>query len=475
MDRLSPLDTAFLDAEDADRHVNMAIASVAVIEGPPPSQDEYVRGVGAVLASIPRARQKVRRVPGDLGLPIWVDDPNFDPGYHFRRTALPAPGDDAALSTLVARIMSQRLDRDRPLWESWVIEGLAGGRWAVLTKVHHCLADGVSGTQLYGMIFSASPDTAHVSVSYQPTETDPGAVRLLVTALGDLARSPVEQLRLLTRALRSPDRVVDLARGLAELVGVVRPASPSSLSGSIGQARRYGMARASLSAVTRISKRFDVTVNDVVLTAISGALRKLLLHRGEIPDAHAVRTLVPVSVRSPDEKGVLDNRISVLLPFLPVDIADPVEALAEVRARMLAAKGSGEAEAGASLTELATHEPFAPISAAIRLATRLPQRNIITVTTNVPGPRQPLFVLGRKMVELLPYVPIAVRLRIGIAIITYCDNVVFGITGDYERAPDVQLLAEAIEQGIGELAGAAGSKWTVKGLSGGRQARAKSV
>lgn len=459
MDRLNPLDAAFLDAEDADPHANMAIASVAVLEGPPPSQEVFASGIGTVIAAIPRARQMVRRVPWDLGLPVWVDDPHFDPGYHLRRTALPAPGDDAALHALVGRIMAQRLDRERPLWESWVIEGLAGDRWAALTKVHHCVADGVSGAQLLGMIFGAST-VAPAETPYQEPEVGPGGARLLLGALGDLARYPVEQLGLLAGALRSPvrlaGRMAGTARGFAELLGVLRPATPSSLTGPIGRARRYGVARASLPAVTEVAKARGVTVNDVALAAISGALRTLLLHRGERPDAHAVRTLVPVSVRSAGDAGVLDNRVSLLLPFLPVDIEDPIDALTVVHERLRAAKASNEAEAGASLTELAAHEPFGPLSAAIRLVTRLPQRNIITVTTNVPGPREPLYVLGRKMIELLPYVPIAVRLRIGIAIVSYCDNLTFGLTGDYDSAPDLDLLAEAIEKGIDELTAATG-------------------
>jgi WS/DGAT/MGAT family acyltransferase len=226
------------------------------------------------------------------------------------------------------------------------------------------------------------------------------------------------------------------------------------LSGPIGTARRYGVARASLPAVVEIAKAREVTVNDVVLTAISGALRKLLLHRGERPDAHAVRTLVPVSVRAAGDAGILDNRISLLLPFLPIDIADPGEALAVVHNRLRIAKASGEAEAGAAITGLAEHEPFGPVSAAIKLAARIPQRNIVTVTTNVPGPNMPLFVLGRRMVELLPYVPIAIRLRIGVAVMSYCDTLAFGLTGDYDSTPDLELVAEAIERGLDELAAA---------------------
>ncbi|HEU5469332.1 MAG TPA: wax ester/triacylglycerol synthase family O-acyltransferase [Actinophytocola sp.] len=456
MEQLSPLDAAFLEAEDTDRHASLAIASVAVIEGPPPSQKDYVATIGARLRAIPRARQKVRRVPWDLGPPVWVDDPGFDLGYHLRRTALPAPGDDAALNRLVGRIMSQRLDRDRPLWESWVIEGLAGGRWAVLTKLHHCLADGVSGAQLYGVLFSGSPEP-DPEIPYQVPELvpPPSMVSLLADALADFVRFPVEQLRLLVGAARSPRRLMQgltgTARDLAALAGRLWPAGPSSLSGSIGAQRRYGIARASLPDVVAIGKAHGATVNDVALTAISGAFRALLLHRGEVPDTHTLRTLVPVSVRAKGDHDILDNRVSLVLPFLPVDIADPVEALAVVHSRLCEAKADGEAQAGQAVTELAAHEPFGPVSWMIRLVTRLPQHSIITVTTNVPGPREPLYVLGRKVVELQPYVPIALRLRIGVAVMTYCDQMVFGITADYDSTSELELLTGAIESGIAEL------------------------
>jgi len=458
MEQLSPLDAMFLDAEDTDRHASLAIASIAVLDGPAPSQEEYVSTIGPRIRAIPRARQKVRRVPWDLGLPVWVDDPRFDLGYHIKRTSLPSPGDEAALHRLVGRIMSQRLDRDRPLWESWVIEGLAGDRWAVLTKLHHSMADGVSGAQMYSMIFSGSPEP-DVVVPYpapEPeVEPEPSMAGLLLDGLAGLVRSPLEQVGLLIGAARSPQRLAqrlaDTAKGLAALADGLQPATPSSLSGPIGQQRRYGIARASLPGVIAVGKAHGATVNDVALTAISGAFRKLLLHRGEQPDDHAVRTLVPVSVRADGDQGVLDNRVSLVLPFLPVDIADPVEALATVHSRLAEAKASKEAEAGQSITALAGHEPFGPVSWIIRFLTRLPQHSIVTVTTNVPGPREPLFVLGRKVVELLPYVPIAIRMRIGVAVLTYCDQVVFGITGDYDSFPEVELLATAIEQGIADL------------------------
>ena len=452
MERLSPLDAAFLDLEDSDRHASLAIASVAVLSGPAPGQEEYVAAIGPRFAAIRRARQRVLRVPFDLGAPVWADDPDFDVGYHFRRTAVPAPGDDEALHRLVARIMGQRLDRDRPLWECWVIEGLAGDRWAVLTKLHHCMADGVSGTRLYHAIFADAPAPAAAA----PVDPAPGPVGLVLDALGDLTRKAVSQVGLLLATVRSPVRMIrgaaGVVGGVTELAAAIRPTTPSSLSGPIGTARRYHVARVPLPAIVRVAKAYGTTVNDVVLTAISAGLRAILLSRGERPDPRTVRTLVPVSVRANDEHGELDNRVSLLLPYLPVDIADPVDALAEVHRRLAREKATGEAEAGRAITALAAREPFAPVSLAVRFAARLPQRSIVTVTTNVPGPRAPLHVLGRKVLELLPYVPIAVRLRLGVAAMTYCDEAVFGVTADFATMPDARLLTDTIERALAQLA-----------------------
>jgi diacylglycerol O-acyltransferase len=444
VERLSPLDAAFLDLEDSDRHASLAIASVAVLRGPAPGQDEYVAAIGPRFAAIRRARQRVLRVPFDLSAPVWADDPDFDVGYHFRRTAVPAPGDDEALHRLIARIMAQRLDRDRPLWECWVIEGLADDRWAVLTKLHHCMADGVSGTRLYHAIFADTPASAPTTA----VDPVPGPMNLVLDAVGDLARKAAGQVGLLLGAVRAPMRLI---RGAAELAAAIRPTTPSSLSGPIGAARRYHVARVPLSAVVRVAKAYGTTVNDVVLTAISAGLRAILLSRGERPDPRTVRTLVPVSVRATGALDELDNRISLLLPYLPVDIADPVDALAEVHRRLAREKATGEAEAGRAITDIAAREPFAPVSLAIRFAARLPQRSIVTVTTNVPGPRAPLHVLGREVLELLPYVPIAVRMRLGVAVMTYCDEAVFGVTADFTTMPDAGLVADTIERTLADL------------------------
>jgi WS/DGAT/MGAT family acyltransferase len=459
MEHLSPLDSAFLDAEDADRHASLAIASIAVVEGPAPGHDEFVAAVRGRLPLIPRYRQKVRQLPLDVGLPVWVEDQAFDLAYHIRRTALPAPGDDAALCRLVARVMAQRLDRDRPLWECWVIEGLADDRWAVLTKVHHCMADGISGNELYRIVFDESPSPREAVADTWCREPEPSTLRLTADALADLVRSPLEQVRRLAQALRAPgvlaQQVADTARGLIELAGVLGPLARSSLAGPIGQQRRYAAGRAALADVVHVAKTFEVTVNDVVLAAVTGAFRTQLLSAGAPPDPAAVRTLVPVSVRASGEEGIVDNRISLLLPLLPVELADPLDRLREVHRRLGALKASKEAEAGQAMTELAKHEPFPPISYGIRLAARLPQRNIVAVTTNVPGPRRPLYVLGRRIVEILPYVPIALRLRTGVAVMSYHDRMSFGVTADYDTGPDADLIVARLGDEIGRLVEAA--------------------
>jgi WS/DGAT/MGAT family acyltransferase len=454
-DRMTPLDAAFVDLEDEDRHASLAIASIAVLEGPAPGQDEFVAAIAGRLPLVPRYRQKMRTVPLDLGRPVWVDDPDFDIDYHLRRTALPAPGDDGALCRLVARVMSQRLDRERPLWECWVVEGLADGRWAVISKLHHCMADGISGTNLYDAIFDHDPrPSAPLDDDWAPA-AEPSTLRLTAEALRELTLNPVDQLRLLSRAAHSPmaaaRRIYRTGLGALTLAGAIWPASGSSLAGSIGTPRHYGIARAPLADVVRIGKAFHATVNDVVLAAITSGYRQLLVHSGQDPDPQAVRTLVPVSVRAPGDHGSCDNRISMLLAFLPVDVADPVERLRTVHHRLLMLKASNEAEAGEAFTALAKHEPFPPVSWGLRLAMRLPQRSVVTVTTNVPGPRRPLYILGRRMLEIFPYVPIALRLRTGVSILSYCDQIAFGVTTDYSVAPEPGVLADAITDGIREL------------------------
>ncbi|GAB3147710.1 diacyglycerol O-acyltransferase [Amycolatopsis stemonae] len=452
MDRLSPLDAAFLEIEDEDPGTSLAIASLAIAEGPAPGQDDFETAVLARLAGIPRYRQKVRTVPFDLGPPAWVDDPAFDAPAHFGRVALPAPHDEPALTDLVALLMGERLERDRPLWEFWVIEGLPEGRWAILAKVHHALADGLAATRLQTILFGDAPADAASSLA----APDPGAAKLLLEAAGALLRSPWDQARLLAREVLHPNRlarrVSEAARGLAAMTTALLPASPTPLTGRLGHDRHYATASVALADVKTVARAFDVTVNDVLLAAVTGGFRELLLHRGETPAADSVRSLVPVSVRT---GTTLDNEVSLLLPLLPVDLADPAQRLVRVHDRLRTLKAGDEAAAGALLTAAAAREPFAPVAWAIRAASHLPQRNIVTVTTNVRGPAEPLSALGRRIVEIYPYVPIALRVRIGVAMLSYAGRVTFGITSDAEAIPETDLLAKAIEGEVRALRAAA--------------------
>ena len=455
MDRLNPLDAVFVDAEDADPHTSMAIASIAVFEGPAPSHEEFLAHMAGRLARVPRYRQKLRTVPFRLGRPVWVDDPDFDLRYHVRRTALPAPGGDQQLADLMARVMSQRLDRDHPLWEYWVAEGLADGHWSLISKVHHCFVDGVSGTDLYRVIFDLSPEGSPAAVDERVAGAEPSAVELAVQAARDAVVLPVREALALRGAVADPHGAIrqaaDMTRALAKLTPALWPATGSSLSGHIGRQRRYTWARASLDEVKAIKRALGGTVNDVVLAAISGGYRALLLARGEQPGPHMIRSLVPVSVRAPGEESLYDNRVSALLADLPVHIADPVERLAAIRAELAALKTSNEAMLGEALTSLGRYTPFPFASWLVRLGFELPQRDIVTVTTNVPGPRQPLYGMGRRIVEIIPYVPIATTMRTGVSIFTYCDYVTFGITGDFAASPDLDVLARGIEDSLAEL------------------------
>ena len=456
MQQLSPQDASFLHLEDAVSH--MHIGSLAILEGPPPGYEALSQMVRAHLPSVPRYRQRVHFVPMALGRPVWVDDPHFNLGYHLRRTALPPPGGDEEVRNLVGRVMSQQLDRGKPLWEMWIIEGLSEGRWGVLTKVHHCMVDGVAGTELLTMILDTERDPKLPAPDDWHPERQPLGAMLAVHALARRAVSPYEQLRTLRSAARSPGRVAKTAaataRGLWSMTGVVAPPPPSSLNGAIGPHRRWTWTRSQLSDVKRVRAAFGGTINDVVLTAIAGGFRALLAARDESTQRE-VRTLVPVSVRSDEEHGEYNNRVSAIFANLPVGIEDPVERLAAMRAQMEHLKESGEAVAGDVLVGLSGFAPAMLLALGLRAATRMPQRSVNTVTTNVPGPQRPLYAAGRRMLECLPYVPIAGHVRIGVAIFSYDGGLTFGVTGDYDEALDLDVLCQGIEESIRELVAAA--------------------
>lgn len=456
MHRLSPLDASFLHIEDDSSP--MHIASTAIFEGPPPAHADVLRMVASKLPLVPRYRQKVRFVPLELGRPVWVDDVHFNLDYHVRHTALPSPGSDVQLRNLVGRVMSQTLDRSKPLWEMWVVEGLEDGHWALISKSHHAMVDGVSGTDLLAVVLDNEPDPVRSPPPpWQPTP-ELSQVELIGAAVAERVFSPYEALRgarsLVTRPRRLVSEVVTTSRGLSSLARLARPQPLSSLNGPIGPHRRYTWARGTVSDIKAVRGALGGTLNDVVLAAITQGFRELLLSRGESVD-RSVRTMVPVSVRKADQKGSYDNRVSAMFAELPVGLTDPVERLHAVTAQLQGLKESHQAVAGETLTSLAGFAPPALLAAGTRLALRLPQRNLNTVTTNVPGPRIQLYAAGRRMLEAFPYVPLAGQLRIGVAIFSYLDSLNFGVTGDYDSTPDLDVLARGISTGLTDLKKAA--------------------
>jgi diacylglycerol O-acyltransferase len=409
---------------------------------------------------VPRYRKVVKFVPLQLGRPVWVDDPHFRLEYHVRHTALPPPGDEENLRRLVGRLMSQQLDRNRPLWELWMVEGLENGKWAIISKVHHCMVDGVSGTELLTVVLDVEPNPPRPGPDTWTPQPSPSPASLALEAVGTMAVSPFEQMRGLRSATRVPRHAVaqsrEALRGLAALGGLVRPTPASSLNGPIGPHRRYAWAATSVDDIKRVRKSFGGTFNDVVLTVITDGFRALLQSRGESVD-RVVRTMVPVSVRPRDERGaavgdgMMANRVSAMFAELPVGIADPVERLHSVSAQLSDLKESRQAVAGEALTSLTGFAPPALLALGARIATKAAQRNVNTVTTNVPGPQLPLYVLGRRMLYAYPYVPLAGQIRIGIAIFSYDGHVTFGVTGDYDTAVDIDVLCTGIEDGMAEL------------------------
>ena len=453
METMSPLDASFLHIEDAVTH--MHIGSVGIFEGPAPSQDEALGAVAAHLPLVPRYRQKVRFVPMELGRPVWVDDPHFRLDYHVRRTALPSPGGDQELRNLVGRVMSQQLDRAKPLWEMWLAEGLDHGRWALISKTHHCMVDGVSATDLLSVMLDAEREAPPPPEdSWQP-KPEPGTAGLVTHSLALRVGSPYEGMRTALAAVRGPRRLVrgalDVGRGLVSLGQAVTPGRETSLNGPIGPHRCWDWARARLADIKAIRQAYGGTINDVVLSAITGGFRELLLSRGEAVQGRVVRTLVPVSVRAQHERGTYNNKVSAMFADLPVYLEDPVARLEEISDQMQRLKQSGQAVAAERLTALSGFAPAMLLALGGRVYTRTPQRAVNTVTTNVPGPQYPLYLRGRRMLEAFPFVPLGGHVRVGVAIFSYDGNINFGVTGDRDTSSDIAVVCQGIERGIAEL------------------------
>jgi WS/DGAT/MGAT family acyltransferase len=393
---------------------------------------------------------------------VWVDDPHFNVGYHVRHTALPEPGGEDQLKRLTGRVFSQALDRGRPLWEVWLVEGLAADRFALLSKTHHALVDGVSGVDIMAVLFDSSPDPMPVAPpehAWVPKPL-PSRAQLLADALKERATVPGEMARGVRAVLRGPRAVAErLGESLVALGGLawktgLQPAPSSLFNVPIGPHRRFTWVRGSLDEFKAVKNALGGTVNDVVLAVVAGALGRYMRLHGEDTDGAELRAMIPVSIRADIERGALGNRVAAMWAPLPVGITDPVERLAAVSAVMREVKDSGQAVGAQVLTRLSGFAPTTIISQAARLQAR--QRLFNLVVTNVPGPQQPLYLLGRKLDGLFPMVPLAQNTALGIAIMSYDGQLNFGLAGDYDALADIGTLADELRSSIEELAAAAG-------------------
>ena len=458
-DRMSALDAFFIYAEN-DGVNHQHLAGLLLLEGPPPPFEDLLAMIRGKMPVLRRYRQVVKQVPLHLGRPVWVDDPTFDLEYHVRQTALPAPGGEEQLEKLFARVVSQRLDPSRPLWELWSVEGLSDGRWALLTKTHHAMVDGVSASDLITVLFDRSSDArppAEASWNAAPVPSD---ARLLADAVGELAASPLAQLRAAVGVAKAPQQVLTTISGVASVRRILSGGSPS-LNGPIGPNRRYKYTSYPLSAVKEIRRGVGGTVNDIVLAATARGFRDLLRSRGEALEDRAVRVLVPIALHARDATGRAvhegdgryENKVTGAMVDLPVGLDDPLERARIIRERMEALKVSDEPAAADTLTRLSGFAPATFLSLGIRAAASLPPQNWVnSVVTNVPGPQIPLYAVGRRMLACYPYPPLfPIGSRTGVAIWSYNGTLHFGVSGDFASVPDIYVLRDGIQAGFVEL------------------------
>jgi diacylglycerol O-acyltransferase len=453
MDRLSAIDASFLTQEGSASH--MHVGGILVFEGPPPSYPDLLDHIRSRLHLVPRFRQKLASPPLQMGRPFWVDDHSFNLEYHVRHSALPQPGSEEQLRRLAGRIFSQQLDRGKPLWELWLVQGLERRRFALVTKTHHALVDGVSGVDIATVLFDVTPvpEPAEPEHEFVP-DPEPSQVDLVARGIEGLAATPLMLAGRLRSAVEHPGPAIGQITEAIEALGEVgwalaNPAPDVPLNTPIGSHRRYTWVRAELGDLKRIKNALGGTVNDVVLAVVTGALRRWLHSRGVRTEGLELRALVPVSIRAEDERGQLGNRIAAVRGPLPVYIEDPVRRLKVVREAMDGVKSSKQA-LGAEV--IARFNDFAPptlLAQASRLnfSTRL----FNLIATNVPGPQIPLYVLGRELQDVFPVAFLPENHALAIAVASYNGGIDFGLLADYDAMDDVDVIAEGIESAIAEL------------------------
>jgi diacylglycerol O-acyltransferase / wax synthase len=459
-DRLSAVDASFLHQEKQASH--MHVGALVTFEGPPPSHDEFIEGIGSRLHLVPRYRQKLAFPRFEMGRPFWIDDPQFNLEYHVRHTGLPPPGSLDQLRRLAGRIFSQRLDRSKPLWEVWLVQGLEDGGFALISKTHHSLVDGISGVDISTVLFDLerhpSQKEDEPGVDGWAPMPEPSQAELVAEGVKGLVRTPAELTARTVGALTRPGRTAGDLREIVEGLGEVawaglNPAPDVPLNVPIGPHRRIWWVQSRLEHFKEIKDALGGTVNDVVLAVVSGALGRWLEMRGVRTEGLELRALVPVSIRGDDEHGQLGNRIAAMRGPLPVYEKDPVKRLNIVREAMEGLKESKQALGAEVISGLQDFAPPTLLAQASRLnfSTRL----FNLIVTNVPGPQFPLYMLGREMLEIVPIAFLPENHALAIAIMSYNGKMDFGLLADYDAVPDIESIGELLEESLQELLDAA--------------------
>jgi WS/DGAT/MGAT family acyltransferase len=434
----------------------MHIGGVSIFDGPAPEHEELREHIHGRLALVPRFRQRLAEPPLALTRPWWVEDPEFNIDYHLRRSALPWPGGDQQLKALVARVFSQRLDRGKPLWEMYVVEGLEQERFALITKVHHALVDGISGVDIASVIMDVKPEPAPTDSDLVPQDRHPAPSRaeLLVRTAAETAKAPLTLAHYAAGGALYPRRLSRATTRVASALGamgweLLNPAPSLPLNGPIGPHRRYEARDLSFDELHTVKQRYDATINDVVLALATGALRAWLHSRGVRTEGVELRALVPVNLRPDEERGLLGNRVALLRAALPVYADDPDQRLKLVRDEMRRAKRSRQLMAAQTIIGLSDFALPTILAQASRLnfSTRL----FNLIITNVPGPQFPLYLLGRELRSIAPVAFLPKGHALSIAVFSYNGLITFGLLGDHDRMHDLELVADGLAPSLSEL------------------------
>ncbi|MBV8991597.1 MAG: wax ester/triacylglycerol synthase family O-acyltransferase [Solirubrobacterales bacterium] len=454
LDRLTSTDASFLHQEGPTSH--MHIGAVLVFEGPPPNFGDYLSHVRSRLHLVPRYRQRLATPPLESGRPLWVDDPTFNLEYHIRHAALPSPGSDDQLFALAGRVASQQLDRSKPLWESWLVEGLENDRFALIFKTHHSLVDGVAGVDIATVLLDLAPARRSPPPDLEPwqPQPQPSSAELLLAGMRDVISTTGQLLTRTLIAAANPASSLALMRDVLEGIGEIvwaglNPAPETPLNVEIGPHRRYTVVRQRLDDYKLVKDALGGTVNDVVLTVVSGALAEWLRSRGIRTEGLEMRALVPVSIRTNGERGTLGNRLTVMRGPLPVYIRDPVARLRFVRHAMDGLKESKQAVGATTLVAVNNLAPPTILAQASRLnfSTRL----FNLIVTNIPGPQLPLYLLGRQLDDLYPVAFLPKNHALAVAIMSYNGAVDYGLLGDYDALADIDVIGDGIAAALDEL------------------------